>query len=191
MLTHSSAEAEDSRGGRSRAQSLYVAKQATLVARQQEPEEGGSREETPGKRASPPPHQQQQRLTINLGAISAQRGGGGDHLRSSNSMPERGQYGLKADLRPFPSSARSVGSSQSSFKQPVTSASDERAVGKRMTVRKPVFLTGYLDSTIFHIGGTVSFRLIVNNMHKRPGTPTAPSSGEHCLACLTFLLLLQ
>jgi hypothetical protein len=112
----------------------------------------------------------QQRLTINLGALATQRVGGhqDDGLRSSNSMPERGRKAGPKDLTGA-KSAR-LASSPSSFKPPVTSASDERAVGKRLTVRKPVFLTGYIDATGFYIGGTISFRLIVNNMHKRPGT---------------------
>lgn len=124
---------------------------------------------------------QQQRLTINLGALAAQRASNGQQdvgLRSSNSMPERGRSGAK-DLQPASKSARGMVSSPSSFKPPVTSASDERAVGKRLTVRKPVFLTGYLDATRFYIGGTISFRVIVNNMHKRPGTARTTRHAPH------------
>lgn len=93
------------------------------------------------------------RMTVNLGAIDIKKQG--TKLKSSHSMPDR---------------MRNLTTSPSSFPAPVTSASDERVVGRRMTLRKPVLLTGYLDSTSFMIGRTVCFRLIINNMHKRPGT---------------------
>ncbi|ELR14238.1 uncharacterized protein ACA1_016480 [Acanthamoeba castellanii str. Neff] len=165
------AKAEES-GGRNRARSLYMAKSnvvdATKSPSEDTPNSDPTQENNGGELTA---SKQQHRLTINLGALAAQRAGNGQQdggLRSSNSMPERGRPGAK-DLQPASKSARGMASSPSSFKPPVTSASDERAVGKRLTIRKPVFLTGYLDATRFYIGGTISFRVIVNNMHKRPG----------------------
>lgn len=164
------AKAEES-GGRNRARSLYMAKSnvvdATKSPSEDTPNSDPTQENNGGELTA---SKQQHRLTINLGALAAQRAGNGQQdggLRSSNSMPERGRPGAK-DLQPASKSARGMASSPSSFKPPVTSASDERAVGKRLTIRKPVFLTGYLDATRFYIGGTISFRVIVNNMHKRP-----------------------
>lgn len=141
---------DDGEPERLRIRSLYIGRPAELNKDGPTPRESQdeTNDDADAKGYQPKPA----RMTINLGSLdeATQR----THLRASHSVPEK--------LHGYPSP-------RSSFRQPITSASDECVVGRRMTMRKPVFLTGYLDATSFPIGGTISFRLIINNMHKRPG----------------------